>query len=51
VEFNVDALPTVTDEEVKRICDDIAALVKKYCGGRISCGILSIDNPVIKLVD
>jgi len=51
VEFNVDALPPVTDEEVERICDDIAALVKKYCGGRISCGILSIDNPVIKLVD
>jgi DNA/RNA-binding domain of Phe-tRNA-synthetase-like protein len=49
VEFNVDALPPITDEEVEQICGDIAALVKKYCGGRISYGILSKDNPVIKL--
>jgi DNA/RNA-binding domain of Phe-tRNA-synthetase-like protein len=49
VEFNVDALPPITDEEVEQICGDIAALMEKYCGGRISCGILSRDNPVIKL--
>ncbi len=51
VEFNVDALPPVTDEEVEQICKDIAVLVQKYCGGRISRGILSQDNPVIKLTD
>jgi DNA/RNA-binding domain of Phe-tRNA-synthetase-like protein len=51
VEFNVDALPPVTDEEVEKICGDIAALVTKYCGGRISYGILSRDNPVMKLTD
>ena len=51
VEFNVDALPPVTDEEVEQICGEIAALVTKYCGGRISYGILSKDNPIIKLID
>jgi DNA/RNA-binding domain of Phe-tRNA-synthetase-like protein len=49
VEFNVDALSPVADEEVKQICYDIAALVGKYCGGRISYGVLNKDNPVIKL--
>ncbi|MCA1900561.1 MAG: hypothetical protein LDL50_07645 [Chloroflexi bacterium] len=49
VEFNVDALPPVTDEEVKQICGDIAALVAKYCGGRISFGVLSRDNLVVQL--
>jgi len=51
VEFNVDALPLISDEEVERICGDITALMEKYCGGRISYGILSKDNPIIKLAD
>ena len=51
VEFNVDALPPITNEEVEQICGDIATLVGKYCGGRISCGVLSKDNPVIRLAD
>ncbi|CAG0951206.1 hypothetical protein ANAEL_00079 [Anaerolineales bacterium] len=51
VEFNVDALPPITHEEVEQICGDIAVLVTKYCGGRTSYGILSKDNPVIKLND
>lgn len=49
VEFNVDALPPVSDQEVERICNEVAALVQKYCGGNVSHGILSKDNPVIQL--
>jgi DNA/RNA-binding domain of Phe-tRNA-synthetase-like protein len=49
VEFNVDALPPVSDQEVERICNEIAALVQKYCGGNVHHGILSKDNPVIPL--
>lgn len=49
VEFNVDALPPVSDREVERIFGEITALVQKYCGGNVRHGILSKDNPVIKL--
>jgi DNA/RNA-binding domain of Phe-tRNA-synthetase-like protein len=51
VEFNVDALPPVTDEEVGQICNDIASLVEKYCGGRISCGVLSKDHSIMELTE
>jgi DNA/RNA-binding domain of Phe-tRNA-synthetase-like protein len=49
VEFNVDALPPVSDQEVGKICNEVAALVQKYCGGSMSYGILSRDTPVISL--
>jgi DNA/RNA-binding domain of Phe-tRNA-synthetase-like protein len=48
-EFNVDALPPVSDQEVERICNEVAALLQKYCGGNVRHGILSKDNPVIPL--
>ena len=49
VEFNVDALPPVSDWEVERICNEVAALVQKYCGGNVRYGMLSKDNPVMPL--
>lgn len=49
VEFNLDALPPVSDREIERILNEIIALVQKYCGGSIRCGVLSKDNPVIPL--
>ena len=49
VEFNVDALPPVSDQEVEQICSEIATLVQKYCRGKVSYGILSKDNPVMQL--
>jgi DNA/RNA-binding domain of Phe-tRNA-synthetase-like protein len=50
VEFNVDALPPVSDQEVERICNEVTALLQKYCGGNVSYGILSKDNPVVPLI-
>jgi DNA/RNA-binding domain of Phe-tRNA-synthetase-like protein len=49
VEFNVDALPPVTDAEVKAIFEEIAELMKKYCGGELRYGVLSRDNPSLEL--
>jgi DNA/RNA-binding domain of Phe-tRNA-synthetase-like protein len=49
VEFNVDALPPVSDQEIERIFSEITTLVQKYCGGNVRYGILSKDNPVIPL--
>ena len=50
VEINVDGLPPVSRAEVERVCQEVAALVQKYCGGRLSYQILSRDNPRIVLV-
>jgi DNA/RNA-binding domain of Phe-tRNA-synthetase-like protein len=50
VEINVDGLPPLTQEAVKQICEQVAELVQKYCGGRIRYDILSRENPSIVLV-
>jgi DNA/RNA-binding domain of Phe-tRNA-synthetase-like protein len=49
VEFNVDALPPVTDEEIEQIFSEIGELLEKYCGGRVRHGILSRNNPSLEL--
>jgi DNA/RNA-binding domain of Phe-tRNA-synthetase-like protein len=49
VEINVDGLPPVTEDLVKQICEQVAELVQKYCGGRINYNILSRQNPSTSL--
>lgn len=49
IEVNVDALPPLTRPEVERICQEVAALVARYCGGVLRWEIISADNPVIAL--
>jgi DNA/RNA-binding domain of Phe-tRNA-synthetase-like protein len=49
VEVNVDGLPPVSQEAVKQICEQVAELVQKYCGGKIRYEILSNGNPSILL--
>jgi DNA/RNA-binding domain of Phe-tRNA-synthetase-like protein len=49
VEFNVDALPPVTDEEIKAIFEEIAELMRKYCGGELRSGVLTRENPSLEL--
>jgi DNA/RNA-binding domain of Phe-tRNA-synthetase-like protein len=50
VEINVDGLPPVSQEVVNQICEQVAALVQKYCGGKLSFDILSKENPSIELL-
>ena len=49
IEVNVDALPPLTRPEVERICQEVAALVARTCGGRLRWEIISADNPIIEL--
>ncbi|HEY3310184.1 MAG TPA: phenylalanine--tRNA ligase beta subunit-related protein [Anaerolineales bacterium] len=49
VEINVDALPIVSDEELDMICQQLARLTQKYCGGSLRLGILSAENPSLDL--
>lgn len=49
IEFNVDGLPPVSQDEVEVICTEMIDLVKKFCGGEFSCQYITRDNPSIIL--
>jgi len=49
IEFNVDGLPPVSKEKVEQICQEVADLVKKFCGGQNRYELLSATNPKIQL--
>lgn len=45
VAMNVDGLNPVGKAEVERIRDDLAAMIKTYCGGTLEVYLLSKDHP------
>ena len=45
VEFNIDGLPPVPEDEVEKMCKELIGLITKFCGGKIRYEILSRDNP------
>jgi DNA/RNA-binding domain of Phe-tRNA-synthetase-like protein len=49
VEFNVDGMPPVTVAEVEETCQEVAALVERFCGGRTRWEILSAEHPSLSL--
>ncbi len=49
IEFNVDGLPPLSRDRIEQICQDVANLVAKFCGGRIRCGLLSAAGATIQL--
>jgi DNA/RNA-binding domain of Phe-tRNA-synthetase-like protein len=49
VAINVDGLPPVTVVETEAICEELAGLVRKFCGGEVACRYLRDDNPVIEV--
>lgn len=49
IEFNLDGLPPVPSEEIEQACEEIIALVKQFCGGRLRYELLSRTNPLMKL--
>lgn len=51
IEFNVDGLPPVTQEEVESICAKLAEMVKRFCSGRTRCDLLTSDNPRMALYE
>lgn len=51
IEFNVDGLPPAPREEVEQACEEIAGLVRRFCGGRTRSDILSAGNPRLLLAE
>lgn len=51
VEFNVDGLPPVPAAEIEQACEELSALVRRYCGGRVRCELLTESRPQISLAD
>jgi len=49
IEVNVDAMPPVTPVEAEQICQQVAALVARFCGGTVHYEIISADTPRISL--
>lgn len=49
LEFNIDALPHVSQETVERICKEVDDLIHQYCGGRTRIEYLTTQNPTICL--
>jgi DNA/RNA-binding domain of Phe-tRNA-synthetase-like protein len=45
IEFNVDGLPPVTEDEVRSACDELAQLVRRFCGGSVRIAMLTERSP------
>ncbi len=51
IEFNVDALPPVSQADAAAACREISELTARFCGGQMSVHVLSRENPSIRLRD
>ena len=51
IEFNVDGLPPVPVAEVEEICQEVAELIGRFCGGRSRFELLTQENPRIGLTE
>jgi DNA/RNA-binding domain of Phe-tRNA-synthetase-like protein len=49
VEFNVDGMPPTSPEEVKNACQETIEMVKQFCGGKFTSGLLSKEFPRLLL--
>ena len=49
IEINVDGMPPVNVDDVMLACNEVAELVKRFCGGETRIEMLSEGNPVIQL--
>ena len=47
VEFNVDGLPPVSPPEVEAICQELAGLIERFCGGTTRLDLLTPHEPRI----
>jgi DNA/RNA-binding domain of Phe-tRNA-synthetase-like protein len=49
VEVNLDGLPPFTLRDVQAVCEEVAALLVKYCGGTARFEVLTKEHPVMDL--
>ena len=45
IEFNIDGLPPVPENEVEIVCKELMDLIARFCGGDIHYEILNEKNP------
>lgn len=50
IEFNVDALPPVSLNDAENACQEIADLVRKFCGGETSVFLLAKDQASMRII-
>ena len=49
IEYNIDGLPPTTAAEVEAVCSETAALIERFCGGKMRWQALSEVSPVMIL--
>jgi len=49
IEFNVDGLPPVSQPEIAAACEELAALIRRFCGGLTRVDFLTAAAPCIPL--
>ncbi|RPI84094.1 MAG: hypothetical protein EHM41_14255 [Chloroflexi bacterium] len=49
IEFNLDALPPVPQEEIEETCQEVIDLMSLYCGGQARYELLTERNPKMRL--
>ncbi len=49
VAINVDGLPPVTPDQVTAVCEELAALVRRFVGGKVACRYLHAQNLEIEV--
>jgi len=51
IEYNIDGLPPIPLSEVDEVCRQVMELVRRFCGGRTRCEIITREHPRIKLTE
>jgi DNA/RNA-binding domain of Phe-tRNA-synthetase-like protein len=51
IEFNIDALPPVSAEDVQAAGRDVMELVARFCGGSVHFAVLDRRDPVLRLAE
>jgi DNA/RNA-binding domain of Phe-tRNA-synthetase-like protein len=50
VEVNVDGMPPFTLKDVEAICEEVGALLVKYCGGQTRYEVLRKEHPTMEMI-
>jgi DNA/RNA-binding domain of Phe-tRNA-synthetase-like protein len=51
IEFNIDGLPPVPISEIEAICQRIIELTEQFCGGQTRYGVLTRENPQVRITE
>jgi DNA/RNA-binding domain of Phe-tRNA-synthetase-like protein len=49
IQYNVDGLPPVSRAEVLAICEELAGMIGRHCGGRVRVELLEASRPSVSM--